>query len=513
MANVTYIAPVKDESTIHKIRCAAYCRVSSSSEDQLHSYTAQVKFYSEKFIGSETEELVDIYADEGISGTGTAKRTEFQRLIRDCKRGKIDRIYAKSLSRFARNTKDCLNTVRLLRELGITIFFEKENIDTAKTNDELIITVMGGLAQEESTSISQNMRWSARKRMEKGSFVQSVPPYGYAKENGKLVIDAETSEIVKQIFSWYLSGAGTNTIAQILNDRGILTGMYQKKWNHKIVKYILSNEKYTGNSLLQKTYKTDTLPIIQKRNKGERDQFYVKDTHDAIISEADFQKVQEMLAVSAGRFHRESNGKHILGSMIKCGECGSTFKRKCFNGKYYWSCIEHDIDSQSCGARPLSEETILQAFISMCNKLAQHYREILLPLRRSLQELNMRRFSGNTKIIDIHKNIADIKEQRHVLSRLRKKGFMDEKKYNEKLTELESQLARQERELKKTAKADNEDDTLEQLDILIDSIEKQDNITTEFDEELFGIVVERIIVRDKSLEFILISGLSLKEDI
>ncbi len=149
----------------------------------------------------------------------------------------------------------------------------------------------------------------------------------------------------------------------------------------------------------------------------------------------------------------------------------------------------------------------------MCNKLTLHYREILLPLRRSLQELNMRRFSGNTKILDIHKNIADIKEQRHVLSRLRKKGFMDEKKYNEKLTELESQLARQERELTKTTKADNEDDTLEQFEILIDSIEKQSHIITEFDEELFGIIVERIIVRDKSLEFILTSGLSLKDDI
>ena len=149
----------------------------------------------------------------------------------------------------------------------------------------------------------------------------------------------------------------------------------------------------------------------------------------------------------------------------------------------------------------------------MSNKLILHHKEILLPLRRSLQELNLRRFSGNAKIIDIHKNIADIKEQRHVISRLRKKGFMDEKKYNEKLTELESQLARHERELKKTAKADNEDNTLEQLDILIDSIEKQSHIITEFDEELFGIIVERIIVRDKSLEFILISGLSLKEDI
>lgn len=149
----------------------------------------------------------------------------------------------------------------------------------------------------------------------------------------------------------------------------------------------------------------------------------------------------------------------------------------------------------------------------MCNKLILHHKEILLPLRRSLQELNLRRFSGNAKIIDIHKNIADIKEQRHVLSRLRNKGFMDEKKYNEKLTELESQLAKQERELKKTAKADNEDDTLEQLDILIDSIEKQNGIITSFDEELFGTIVERIIVRDNCLEFILISGLALTENI
>ena len=204
MANVTYIAPVKAESSIHKIRCAAYCRVSSSSEDQLHSYAAQVKFYSEKFIESDTEELVDIYADEGITGTSADKRTEFQRLIRDCKRGKIDRVYAKSLSRFARNTKDCLNTVRLLRELGISIFFEKENIDTAKNTDEFMITIMGGLAQEESTSISQNMRWSVKKRMENGTFVQSVPPYGYTKVNERLVIDPKSSEIVKEIFKLYL---------------------------------------------------------------------------------------------------------------------------------------------------------------------------------------------------------------------------------------------------------------------------------------------------------------------
>ena len=511
MANVTYIAPVKAESAVHKIRCAAYCRVSSSSDDQMHSYAAQVKFYSEKFTGSETEELVDIYADEGISGTGTAKRTEFQRLIRDCKRGKIDRIYAKSISRFARNTKDCLNNVRLLRELGISIYFEKENIDTAKTSDELIITVMGSLAQEESTSIAQNMRWGIRKQMEKGAFKPRTAPFGYRSENGKLVVDEQESEIVKDIYKWYLSGIGTTQIANKLNEEYGGKGKKQIKWCHTIVRYILSNERYIGDLLLEKTYRTDTLPSVKKKNNGERDQFYVSNSHDAIISRKDFEKVQKLMADVAKKYQREKKNKYIIGSILQCGECGAGYRRKCNNSVYYWTCTNHDKNADNCPSRLIPEDMIKQAFVSMCNKLAQHYREILLPFRRSLQELNMRRFSGNTKILEIHKNIADIKEQRHVLSRLRKKGFMDEKKYNEKLTELESQLARQERELKKTAKADNEDDTLEQLDILIDCIEKKDEIITAFDEELFGTIVEKIIVNNKSLDFILISGLSFKE--
>lgn len=513
MANVTVIPPVKAEGTIHKIRCAAYCRVSSSSEDQLHSYATQVKFYGEKFDDSDTEELIDIYADEGITGTSADKRTEFQRLIRDCKRGKIDRIYTKSLSRFARNTKECLNTVRLLRELGITLFFEKENIDTAKNTDELMITIMGGLAQEESTSISKNMRWSVRKRMENGTFVQSVPPYGYVKRDEKLVVDPETSEIVKEIFRMYLGGTGTNTIARILNSRGILTGMYQKKWNHKIVKYILSNEKYTGDSLMQKTYKTETLPMIQKRNHGEYDQFYVENTHEAIISKADFQKVQELLTISASKFHRESKGKHILGSMIKCGVCGSTYKRKCNSGKYYWCCIEHDLNSQNCSSKPIAEESIMQAFVSLCNKLIRHYKEILVPIQRTLQELNIRRFSTNTKVLNIRQDMAALKEQRHVIARLRKRGFLDEKKYNEKLFELESKMARLDRELKKHTKIDIEDETIEQLDILIDCFENQSSIMSGFNEKLFGMIVEKIIVRNNKLEFSLISGIVFKEEI
>ncbi len=513
MANVTYIAPVKAESSIHKIRCAAYCRVSSSSEDQLHSYAAQVKFYSEKFIGSDTEELIDIYADEGITGTSAEKRTEFQRLIKDCKRGKIDRIYTKSISRFARNTKDCLNTVRLLRELGITILFDEDHIDTANTNDEFLITVMGSLAQEESISISQNMRWSVRKRMQSGKFVQSIPPYGYIMNNGQLQIKPDQAEIVKMIYQWYLSGMGITQIAKKLSEICIPTMRDNERWKPCTIRHILSNERYIGDSLLQKFYSTDTLPVRLVENKGERDQFLVKCTHEPIITRETFERVQEIFKEREKQYYRGSGSKTALTSMIKCNCCGSSYKRKVNRGKYYWTCKNHDINAEYCNSNVISEEMIKRAFISLCNKLIQHYQEILLPLRRNLQELNMKRFSGNTKMIDIHKNIADIKEQRHVITRLRKRGFLDEKKYNEKLTEIESQLARQERELKMVSKSDDEDDTLQQIDILIDCIESQNSIMAEFNEELFSMIVEKIVIRDKMLEFHLISGITFKEKI
>ena len=205
MSTVTVIQPTIAEEKSRIIRCAAYCRVSSDSEDQLNSLMAQTRYYGKFFENSETEILVDIYADEGVTGTREDKREEFQRMMQDCRRGKIDRIYTKSISRFARNTKDCLKNIRELKSLGITIFFEKENIDTANVKDELMITVMGGLAQEESTSISQNMRWSVQKRMQNGTYRLARPPFGFDIVNGILEVNEEQAQIVKRIFEWYVS--------------------------------------------------------------------------------------------------------------------------------------------------------------------------------------------------------------------------------------------------------------------------------------------------------------------
>ena len=511
MPKVTIINPTGEIEIGRKLRCAAYCRVSSSSEDQLNSYAAQIKYYSTVFENSETEQLVDIYADEGITGTSEDKRTEFKRLIADCKKGKIDRIYTKSISRYARNTKDCLESVRLLKALGVTVFFEKENIDTAKMTDEMMITIMGGLAQEESTSISQNQKWSVRKRMQNGTYLAPSIPYGYIRNDGKLVIDKDKAEIVKMIFQLYLSGKGVTSIVSILNRRQISTSMYGKQWGNFAVMYILTNERYVGNTLLQKTYSTDTMPVHKKVNKGEKEQYYIEGSHEPIISKEDFERVQKLLAENTRRYYREAGEKSPFSGEIKCGCCGESYKRKARNGVPCWVCRRHDNRSSDCCSKAIPEELIKQAFISLANKLILHHREILIPLQRGLNELNAIKFRGNSRMLDIRKDIAALKEQRHVIARLRKKGFMDEKKYNEQLSALEGKIRRQENELKKIAKADDSDEMLEQLDLLISCIEKKTSVLIEFDSELFGEIVDRIIIRDKEIYFELISGLEFKE--
>lgn len=220
-----------------------------------------------------------------------------------------------------------------------------------------------------------------------------------------------------------------------------------------------------------------------------------------------------MFAEREKKYYNESRNKSAFSSVIKCGNCGASFKRKNDKGKYYWVCRNHDEDYDSCGIKQIPEKLIKEKFLCMFNKLILHYREILLPLQRSLMELNMKIFNGNTKILDIRKEMADLKEQRHVISRLRKRGFLDDKKYNEKLTELESKMSRLDSELKKHTKNDTEDETVEQLDILIDCIESQSSIMSVFNEELFGMIVEKVVINDKTMEYRLISGITFKENI
>ena len=506
MPTVTVIQPTITEEQDTKIRCAAYCRVSSDSEDQLNSFMAQTRYYEKAFEGSETEQLVDIYADKGITGTREDKRDEFQRMIKDCRRGKIDRIYTKSISRFARNTKDCLKNIRELKSLGITVFFEKENIDTAKLTDEMMITIMGGLAQEESTSISQNMRWSIQKRMKNGTYKNATPPFGFKKVNGDLEVDENQMQIVRQMFEWYVSGYGLQAIADKLNSMNIQSGKQSVLWKADNVKYVLKNERYIGDALFQKSYVTETLPHVKKRNYGEKQKYYAENVNPPVVDKDIFHKVQVLLLSR----HRDFvSNEYALSGKICCGKCGATYKHRNRKSGAYWICRKHDVNASDCenGSIPKSK-------IRLCNKLWHNYKVILTPLQTALQDLKLRKFSGQTQVMDIHKEVAKLREHTHVLARLKTKGFLDEAKYIEQTTELTAKINKLQAELKKLTRFDDEDETLDQIDMLIDFFEKRENPMTEFEESAFESIVEKIVVIDQhELEFHLIGGLKFKENV
>lgn len=512
MPTVTIINPISEIKNDNKLRVAAYCRVSSNSVDQQNSYAVQLAYYGNKFSDSEMETLVEIYADEGISGTRDDKRTEFQRMINDCRKGKIDRIYTKSISRFARNTRDCLKYIRELKSLGITILFEKEGIDIAKITDEMMITIMGGLAQEESVSISQNMQWSIRKRMQNGTYIASNQPYGYDKINGQLVINKAEAEIVRRIFNEYLSGFGLNSICRNLNADGIIMGKSGIEWKQKAVRYILTNEKYIGDCLWQKSYTENVFPFKKPKNRGEADQYYVTDHHEPIISRDVFEAVQELLKKRSEEFGHTEFRKYLLTMKIQCGNCGKKFRRRFVNNKIYWVCRQHDLNAELCDLKGIEQNEFYGAFIRLFNKLLLNYKTILIPLQRSLQELKMKKHSGSLNIAQIHKSIIQLREQSHVISNLRTKGFLTEAKYQEQTAEIRRKIAKNQKGLKLLTHSDDDSETLEQIEMLIDFFECRNEIMTEFESESFDFIIEKIIVKEqKNLEFYLLGGLKLTE--
>ena len=281
-----------------KLRLAAYCRVSTEQEEQENSFRNQVDYYI-RFIGNHPEyELAGIYADEGISGTNTKKREEFKRMIADCEAHKIDVVITKSISRFARNTQDCLENYRKLKSLGITIIFEKENINSSDTAGELLLTILSSLAQDESRNISENSKWGIRSKYQKGiPHVNTHHFMGFDKDaEGRLVINEEEAAVVRRVFRDFLEGVTCSTIAARLNEEGIPGVTGEPKWIDPTIKGMLSNEKYMGDSLLQKHVTVDYLTKRQIRNDGQVTQYYVKDNHEPIVSKEEWNAVQQEIA-------------------------------------------------------------------------------------------------------------------------------------------------------------------------------------------------------------------------
>ncbi|WP_295068206.1 recombinase family protein [Ruminococcus sp.] len=505
MPTVTVIQPKVTDDTQSLLRVAAYCRVSSSSDDQLNSYNSQLTYYSHKFEESETECLIDIYADEGISGTSEEKRNEFLRLIDDCRHGKIDRVYTKSISRFARNTRDCLKNIRELKSLGITIMFEKENIDTANINDELMITIMGGLAQEESISISENMKWSIRRKMKSGTCAQVHAPFGYRLDNKGLVINEREAAIVQDIFNSYVNGNGIQSTVDFINKKyaGIV------KLSYSTISYILRNERYIGDSLFQKTFCPDIFAQKRCLNKGEKDMYYIENTHEPIISRETFEIAHKILEK---RFINNTERKeHIFSKKIVCGKCNSNFHRKKCRDKYYWVCNKHDYSASLCEARKITEDSVKEAFIRLFNILYSNYSELIISMHRSLQELMTKNTKDSANIIEIRRSILKLKEQLKVIATLRTKGFLNEAKYMEQSTEVNVKIKKLYKDIRLLSQSD--DIMLNDIEMLIGYFEKREYIMFEFEPQAFEFLIDKIIVNNNTLGFHIIGSLIFIEEI
>ena len=506
---ITDITAEKKEKQIQRL--AAYCRVSSDSEDQLHSFAAQVCYYANYEKQHSDIELVGIYADEGLSGTSMKNRTELQRLIQDCEHGKIDRVITKSVSRFARNTHDLLQTVRLLKSLGVTVLFEEQGIDTAKLNSEMFLTFPGMIAQQESESISGNMRWSYKKRMESGEFNTCKTAYGFDMVDGELVVNEKEATVVRRIFDMYLKGIGKQRIADILNEEAVPKKHGEKIWNHTHITYILGNERYIGDALLQKKYSTDTVPYKKLPNKGEKAQYYVENAGPSIISKEIFDAAkmlsQKRMCV------RRSSADHYLSKMLVCNKCGKTYRRLVNGGKHYWISSAPNYASCDCTNYRLREEGVYTAFSLLIYKLKENKDTLIGSAICQLEQIKDGNNDIENEIHSIDKQIAQLCAQKHVLSKLHNNGILSSVEYAGQSSEIENNIT----ELKSARRNklnENKDDVL--LDELktLETIIENCKLNPEFENELFEQIIKKItVVNNAVIKFELLGNIELKETI
>ena len=498
------IIPPKPElqqtTTVTKqLRVAAYCRVSTKEEEQASSYEAQCQYYTDKIMSNKEWTMAGIFADEGITGTSTKKRTEFLRMIRQCKQKKIDLILTKSIQRFARNTLDCINYTRILRQLGIGVLFEKENINSLPPDSEFMITMYGAMAQSESESISGNMRWSYQRRMESGEFNTCKAPWGFRLDGRKLKICEPEADIVQRIFREYLSGKNPQEIADDLN----ASCLTERVWNYKAVDYILQNERYAGNALLQKRYTPDMLSRQQKTNHGEREMYFVPGSNDAIISPELFERAQvlrQKRSLGKAPVHSE------IISQIRC-ICGARMRFKNVNSKWYLCCTSHDTKGD-CLITPVRETQIHASFCRLYYKLKHQSIPILEQMLTSLQLIRNRRMLWSPDIVAQNKRISDLSSQNQTLAFLKQQGLVDPDIFIAKTNELTKQLRQAKLEKEKLMDAESDMTALQTQD-LIDLLEGGPEFLDSFDAELFGELVES----NDSVRFCLKNGLELRESI
>lgn len=516
MERITKIETTKDFLKKRKIRVAAYARVSTKSDEQLLSLETQKEHYN-SFISSNPEwEYVGLYYDEGISATKIEKRDGLLTLLKDCQNGLIDKVITKSISRFSRNTTDCLEMVRSLSRLNVFLFFEKENIDTEHMSSELMLSILSSIAESESRSISENSKWSVKHRFETGTFIISYPPYGYTNDKGKMVVAQEEAEIVKEIFAMSISGKGSYVIAKELNARGI-SSRKGSQWHSSTIEGMLKNEKYTGDAIFQKTYTDDS--YNRHINYGEKNRYLCKNHHEAIISHEDFEKAAESMAqrakekgVDDGKEKYQS--RYAFSGKIICGECGASFKRRKHckpSGDYIaWCCSRHITDKTACSMLFIRDENIKDAFVRMLRKLQMAHKQVLKPFIVGLRKINSK--SSLHQITELEKQIEKNEEQQTVLVSLMSSGYVEADVYHARKNALLIEKERLSREKQLISKQVNGNLIhLNEAQKLLHFSEKKTPIET-FDDKLFLAFIDTITVKSRNeLVFHLKCGLNLTE--
>lgn len=495
----------------YKRRVAAYARVSTDSEEQLTSYEAQVHYYTNYILSNRDWQFVKVYTDEGISATNTKKREGFNTMIEDALSGEIDLIVTKSVSRFARNTVDSLTTVRKLKEKGVEVYFEKENIYTLDSKGELLITIMSSLAQEESRSISENVTWGQRKRFADGKVSLPYKQFlGYKKgENGLPEIVPRQAELVRRIYSMFMQGNTPSSIARKLTEEEIPTPGGKTKWQSSTVESILKNEKYRGDARLQKSFTVDFLQKKTKINKGEVPQYYVENSHPAIIPPQEWDMVQAEIKRRKEMGSRFSSS-NIFSTTVFCGDCGSLYGSKVWhsNSKYkrtILQCNNKFKGSQKCTTPHFYEDELKSLFLRALGKITA-FKESLLQDCRLMQKT----LSDCTDLDKEQKSLIEEMETTELLIRKN----IDENTFNsktqdeyieryeqlkEKISALETE--RQRRFAQKSA-----------IQTFIATFQKQNTLPIEFDEELWRTLIDRVTVNaDETVLFRFKGGFEITE--
>ncbi len=511
------VIPAKSREEIRqserRLKVAAYCRVSTDQEEQESSYEAQIGYYTEKINSNSEWQMAGIFADEGITGTQTKKRPEFLKMIRLCRQGKIDMILTKSLSRFARNTVDSLKYIRDLKALGIAVIFEKENINTLETDTEMMLTIMSCFAQAESESISKNVSWGIRQSFKNGNVpMQYARLLGYRKgDDDKPEIVPEEAEIVKEIYRLYLEGMSLNMIVDRLNEKGLKTKGSNAPYRKEVIQRILTNEKYTGDALLQKTYVTDCITKKTRKNNGELPMYLVKNHHEPIISHEDFNRVQEEMArrsakrVIADKLTKGEQGKYsakyALSELLICGECGSHYRRVTWTAKGYkeikWRCINRiQYGKKKCHDSPtVDEQALHRAIVSTINKFCEVRDDVAKVLRESITEVLDPNQNGSVRaaqqrIDELARNMDELIKLA-ALPETVATAMTDIERFSEEMKTLR-EFIETEKAKQMTAQRGSAE-----LDAILERLENEDFTMIEYDDVAVRQLIEKITVESK----------------